>query len=46
MSMKKILIKAVRNQKHRKEIERMSESEVAELLRILSDKKEVKNHGS
>lgn len=44
MSMKKVLMKAVRNRKHREELERMTEDEVAELLRSLklSDKKEEK----
>lgn len=40
MSMKKMLLKAARSQKHKAEIERMSEADVAELLRTmnLSDK--------
>lgn len=44
MSMKKILLKAVRSQKHKSEIQKMSEADVAELLRSLnlSDKKEEK----
>ena len=42
MSMKKVLMKAVRSQKHKKAIEKMSEADVADLLRILSDKKEEK----
>lgn len=44
MSMKKMLLRAARSQKQKAEIERMSEAEVAELLRDLnlSDKKEEK----
>lgn len=44
MSMKKMLLKAVRSQNQKAEIQRMSEADVAELLRSLnlSDKKEEK----
>ena len=43
MSIKKILMQAVRNPKHRKELEKMSEAEAAELLRQLQEKKEGNN---
>lgn len=42
MNAKKILLKAARTQKQKKEVQRMSEADVADLLRSLnlSDKKE------
>ena len=42
MNAKKLLLKAARTQKHKKEIHRMSEAQAADLLRSLNDKKEDK----
>lgn len=42
MSMKKMLLKAARTQKHKREIQKMSEAKAADLLRSLNDKKEEK----
>ena len=43
MSMKKVLQRAARTQKQKREIEKMSETEAANLLRKLNNKKEEKS---
>lgn len=42
MSMKKVLQKAARTQKQKRQIEKLSETEAAELLRRLNNKQEDK----
>ena len=42
MNAKKILLQAARKQQHRKEIQKMSEAQAADLLRSLNKKEEPK----
>jgi hypothetical protein len=42
MSMKRVLMRAARTQKQKREIEKMTEAEAVNLLRRLSNKKEEK----
>lgn len=42
MNAKKILLQAARKRQHKKEIQKMSEAQAADLLRSLNDQKEEK----